>query len=63
MNEYKTIVESNNFIVLDKYNKERSVAEGYHSEGLPHEIELRQNYRNLLIPLLRRGGRRSLTGW
>ncbi|GAB1457879.1 hypothetical protein MASR2M48_31870 [Spirochaetota bacterium] len=33
MSDYKTIVESNNFIVLDKYNKEWAVAEGYQTEG------------------------------
>ena len=33
MNEYNTIAESNNFIVLDKYTKEWRVAEGYQSEG------------------------------
>lgn len=33
MTDYKTIAESNNFIVLDKYNKEWKVAENYQSEG------------------------------
>jgi len=33
MSDYKTIVESNNFIVLDKFNKEWVVAEGYQTEG------------------------------
>ncbi|AUM13254.1 HsdR family type I site-specific deoxyribonuclease [Ketobacter alkanivorans] len=33
MTNYKTIAESNNFIVLDKYNKEWKVAESYQSEG------------------------------
>jgi type I restriction enzyme R subunit len=32
MTDYKTIAESNNFIVLDKYNKEWKVAETYQSE-------------------------------
>ncbi|MCF8054924.1 MAG: type I restriction endonuclease subunit R [Deltaproteobacteria bacterium] len=32
MTDYKTIAESNNFIVLDKYTKEWKVAEGYQSE-------------------------------
>ena len=32
MTSYKTIAESNNFIVLDKYNKEWQVAENYQSE-------------------------------
>ena len=32
MNEYKTIAESNNFIVLDKYTKEWQVNESYQSE-------------------------------
>jgi type I restriction enzyme R subunit len=39
MTSYKTIAESNNFIVLDKYNKEWQVAEGYQSESdLEHEL-------------------------
>ncbi len=33
MNDYKTIAESRNFIVLDKYTKEWKVAESYQSEG------------------------------
>jgi type I restriction enzyme R subunit len=33
MTNYKTIAESNNFIVLDKYIKEWQVAEGYQSES------------------------------
>jgi type I restriction enzyme R subunit len=33
MNDYKTIAESRNFIVLDKYTKEWRVAESYQSEG------------------------------
>jgi len=32
MTEYKTIAESNNFIVLDKYSKDWKVAENYQSE-------------------------------
>ena len=32
MKEYKTIAESNNFIVLDKYTKEWKVSESYQSE-------------------------------
>jgi len=32
MTDYKTIAESKNFIVLDKYNKEWQVAENYQSE-------------------------------
>lgn len=32
MTDYKTIAESNNFIVLDKYTKEWKVAESYQSE-------------------------------
>ena len=32
MIDYKTIAESNNFIVLDKYTKEWKVAESYQSE-------------------------------
>ena len=32
MNDYKTIAESNNFIVLDKYAKEWKVSESYQSE-------------------------------
>ena len=39
MTDYKTIAESNNFIVLDKYSKEWQVAEGYQSESdLEHEL-------------------------
>jgi len=33
MTDYKTIAESNNFIVLDEYNPDWKVAEGYQSEG------------------------------
>ena len=33
MADYKTIIESNNFIVLDKYTKDWAVAEGYQTEG------------------------------
>ncbi len=33
MSDYKTIAESKNFIVLDKYAPEWKVAEGYQSEG------------------------------
>ena len=33
MTDYKTIAESNNFIVLDQYSKEWKVAESYQSEG------------------------------
>ncbi|MFN9749714.1 MAG: HsdR family type I site-specific deoxyribonuclease [Burkholderiales bacterium] len=33
MTDYKTIAESNNFIVLDHYSKEWKVAESYQSEG------------------------------
>jgi len=33
MHDYKTIAESKNFIVLDKYTKEWRVAESYQSEG------------------------------
>jgi hypothetical protein len=33
MSDYKTIAESKNFIVLDKYTKEWKVAESYQSEG------------------------------
>ena len=32
MTNYKPIAESNNFIILDKYNKEWKVAESYQSE-------------------------------
>jgi type I restriction enzyme R subunit len=39
MTNYKTIAESNNFIVLDKYSKEWQVAEGYQTESdLEHEL-------------------------
>jgi len=33
MANYRTIAESNNFIVLDKYNKDWQIAEGYQSEA------------------------------
>lgn len=33
MSDYKTIAESRNFIVLDKYTKEWQVNESYQSEG------------------------------
>ena len=33
MNDYKTIAESKNFIVLDKYTKEWQASESYQSEG------------------------------
>lgn len=33
MSDYKTIAESGNFIILDKYNKDWQVNEGYQSEG------------------------------
>ncbi|MBD3684222.1 type I restriction endonuclease subunit R [Stenotrophomonas sp. Br8] len=33
MTDYKTIAESNNFIVLDRYTKEWKIAESYQSEG------------------------------
>ncbi|UVL52377.1 type I restriction endonuclease subunit R [Pseudomonas sp. B21-036] len=33
MTDFKTIAESNNFIVLDKYTKEWKVSESYQSEG------------------------------
>lgn len=33
MTDYKTIAESNNFIVLDKYTTEWKIAESYQSEG------------------------------
>ena len=32
MSDYKTIAESNNFIVLDKYTKNDKVSESYQSE-------------------------------
>ena len=33
MTSYKSIAESNNFIVLDKYTRQDQIAEGYQSEG------------------------------
>jgi len=33
MTTYKTVAESNNFIVLDKYTKDWKVAENFQSEG------------------------------
>jgi len=45
MNDYKTIAESNNFIVLDKYAKEWQVNDGYQSE-YDLERELIQDLQN-----------------
>ncbi len=49
MATYKTIAESNNFIVLDKFDTLTTSI----SEGLPKEIELRQKqyeyYRDRLL--------------
>ncbi len=45
MNDYKTIAESNNFIVLDKYNKDWKVADSYQSEDAL-ECELIQDLQN-----------------
>ena len=45
MTDYKTIAESNNFIVLDKYTKQHQVAEGYQSES-DLERELVQDLQN-----------------
>ena len=57
MTDYKTIAESNNFIVLDKYNKDWKVAESYQSEdALERElIEDLQNqgYEYLPVKILR----------
>ncbi len=45
MSDYKTIAESKNFIVLDKYTQEWKVAESYQSEG-DLEREFIQDLRN-----------------
>lgn len=45
MSDYKTIVESNNFIVLDKYTREWTAAEGYQTEA-DLEQELIQDLKN-----------------
>ncbi|MCS6129333.1 type I restriction endonuclease subunit R [Shewanella baltica] len=45
MADYKTIAESNNFIILDKYSQEWQVAESYQSEG-DLERELLQDLIN-----------------
>ncbi len=45
MTSYKTIAESNNFIILDKYNKEWKEAESYQSEDAL-ECELIQDLQN-----------------
>ena len=45
MTDYKTIAESKNFIVLDKYTGEDKVAEGYQSEN-DLERELVQDLQN-----------------
>ncbi len=47
MNDYKTIAESKNFIVLDRYTKEWQVNESYQSEG---ELE-----REFIQDLVRQG--------
>ena len=45
MTDYKTIAESNNFIVLDKYKKDWKVADSYQSEDAL-ERELIQDLQN-----------------
>ncbi|WP_225782082.1 HsdR family type I site-specific deoxyribonuclease [Xenophilus sp. Marseille-Q4582] len=45
MSDYKTIAESRNFIVLDRYEREWTVAEGYQSES-DLERELIQDLQN-----------------
>lgn len=45
MTEYKTIAESNNFIVLDKYNREWQVSESYQREA-DLKKELVQDLKN-----------------
>ncbi|MEP3477809.1 MAG: type I restriction endonuclease subunit R [Fuerstiella sp.] len=45
MTEYNTIAESNNYIILEKYNREWMVAEGYQSEA-DLERELIQDLEN-----------------
>ncbi|MDR7928669.1 type I restriction endonuclease subunit R [Acidithiobacillus thiooxidans] len=45
MTDYKTIAESNNFIVLDQYNRDWKVADSYQSEG-DLERELIQDLMN-----------------
>ena len=45
MTNYKSIAESNNFIVLDKYTRQDQIAEGYQSEG-DLERELIQDLSN-----------------
>jgi len=45
MTDYKTIAESNNFIVLDKYNKDWKVAESYQNEDAL-ERELIEDLQN-----------------
>ena len=45
MIDYKTIAESNNFIILEKYTREWTVAESYQSEG-DLERELIQDLEN-----------------
>jgi len=54
MSTYKTIAESNNFIVLDKFDTLTTSI----SEGLPKEIELRKKqyeyYRDKLLSFKKR---------
>ena len=45
MTTYKTVAESNNFIVLDKYTKDWQVNESFQSEG-DLERELIQDLSN-----------------
>lgn len=45
MTNYRSIAESNNFIVLDKYTRQEQIAEGYQSEG-DLERELLQDLIN-----------------
>jgi len=50
MTEYKTIAESNNFIIMEKYNREWMVAESYQSEGDLERLRKRGQER-MALPL------------
>ncbi len=60
MIDYKTIIESKKFIVLDKYNKEWAVAEGYQSEGeLERELIRLASQQGIQLQKIRSEGNRS----
>jgi type I restriction enzyme R subunit len=48
MTNYKSIAESNNFIVLDKYTRQDQITDGYQSEA-DLERELIQDLSNCVF--------------